>query len=88
MFVKIYLHKSFEKQYKRLDSKQKESFKARRDIFIVNPFDQILNNHPLHGDLKDFRSINVNSDLRVIYKENPKGIYTFYKIDSHSNLYS
>lgn len=85
--MKILLHKTFEKQYKKLDQKQKNSFKTRRNIFIANPFEQILNNHPLHGDLKDFRSININSDLRVIYKEEAKDVYVFYKIDSHSNLY-
>ncbi len=86
--MKITLHKNFEKQYKKLNQKEKERFKEKRNIFLENPFHPILNNHELHGKYKGCRSIKITADLRVIYETLKKDIVLFLTIDSHSNLYS
>ena len=87
--MKIVLHKNFKKQYGKLRVGEKRKFKARRDIFLENPFHPLLNNHALHGgEYENFRSINITGDLRVLYE--PVGEHTahFIIIDTHSNLFS
>jgi len=86
--MKIAIHKNFEKQYKKLNQKEKERFKKKRNIFLENPFHPILNNHELHGKYKGRRSIKITADLRVIYEIIKKDIVLFLTIDTHSNLYS
>lgn len=84
--MKIKIHKDFEKQYKRLRESEKKKFKERRDLFLQDQFNPILNNHSLQGKYLGYRSINITGDLRVIFKIN-SDIATFIAIDSHSNLY-
>ena len=85
--MKIFLHKNFVKKYAKLSSNQKIRFKERRDIFFLDPFDPILNNHALAGEHRGTRSINVAGDLRVIYKIITNDTVLFIDIDTHSNLY-
>ncbi len=84
--MKIKLHKDFEKQYRKLREGEKKKFKERRDLFLQDSFNSILNNHSLHGKYLGYRSINITGDLRVIFKID-SDIATFVTIDSHSNLY-
>ena len=78
--------KSFRKEYTKLPKKVKEQFASRMEIFLENPFDPILNNHILHVEYEQYRSINVNGDFRAIYKEK-NGIVEFGRINTHSHLY-
>lgn len=84
--MKISLHKKFLKEYRKLNDKDKKRFKEKRDLFLKNPFDISLNNHQLKGRYKRYRSINISSDLRVLY-ENKENIIIFSIINTHSNLY-
>lgn len=86
--MKIVLHRNFEKQYKKLRPKEQNRFKERRDVFLNDPFDPVLNNHPLRGRYKGYRSINVTGDLRAVYRLLNDDTVLFVAIDSHSNLYS
>ena len=85
--MEIRLHRSFDKDYKKLKLSEKKKFKERRDIFLKDEFDLILNNHLLKGKYQGFRSINITGDLRAVYKRINKDIVIFVAIDSHSNLY-
>ena len=85
--MKIILHRNFEKRYKKLRPSEKEKFKERRDLFLKNPFDPILRNHPLGGPYKGFQSLDITGDLRVIYKQQDADTAIFLFIDTHSNLY-
>lgn len=85
--MRVYLHKDFKKQYKKLSQKIQKQFKDRKNIFLKNPFDPILHNHPLEGKWSGFRSINVTGDYRLIYRELSPIIVVFVAIDTHSNLY-
>lgn len=84
--MKIKLHKNFLKHYKKLTQSQKKKFKEKRDLFLKDEFDPILNNHPLKGNFLGYRSINISGDLRVIYKKVGETV-VFVTIDSHNNLY-
>lgn len=84
--MNIYLHKNFNRGFKKLTKTQENKFRERRDLFLKDEFNPILNNHALTGKYKGFRSINITGDLRVVFKrENDEAI--FVAVDSHSNLY-
>lgn len=85
--MKIILHRNFKRQYKKLKEGERRKFKTRRNLFLENPLHPLLNNHALHGEYRDFRSINVGGNLRVIYKEIDSRTVHFILIDTHSNLY-
>ena len=86
--MKIILHKHFDKQYKKLRSREKKRFKERRDIFLQDPYHPILNNHALQGRYKGYRSMGITNDLRVIYALINTDTAYFITIDTHSKLYS
>ena len=85
--MKIILHRNFKKQYKKFRDEERRRFKERRDLFLKNPFHQLLNNHPLYEVYKGYRSINIGGDLRIIYEEIDHSTAQFILIDTHSNLY-
>ena len=86
--MRIYFHKNFGKQYKKLKKNEQRKTQERLALFSENPFDHRLNNHPLKGKYNDYRSINITGDLRAVYKFISEEECIFAAIDSHSNLYS
>lgn len=80
------LHKSFKKEYAKLQQGLKEKFKEKRDLFLNNPFDSLLNNHSVDAAYPGCRSINITGDFRVIFREE-NGSVTFLHIGTHSQLY-
>ena len=84
----IELHKTFVKDFKKLSKKIKERFIERKDIFLNNPSDPILNKHKLHGKHKNSSSINISGDVRAIFylKDNGKTA-VFIRIGTHAELY-
>lgn len=86
--MKIILHKNFGKQYGRLAAAQKKRFKSRRDVFLADPQHPILNNHPLQGAYRGYRSINIAGDLRAVYRMVEHDVAYFVAIGTHSKLYS
>jgi len=89
----IRLHKNFKKRYQKFNKSQKNKFKERRNLFLRDEFDPILNNHALGGKYTGYRSINITGDIRVLYKRSfsadmgERDVAIFVTIDSHSNLY-
>jgi mRNA-degrading endonuclease RelE of RelBE toxin-antitoxin system len=81
--VQYILHKEFKKDVKRLPPKIGEQFLKRGEIFKINPFDPVLNNHSVHKKFPNGRSINVTGDYRAIYKEKD-GIAIFITIGTHA----
>ena len=86
--MNILLHRQFEKQYRQLRPNEQEKFRERRNVFLKNPLDPILNNHPLKGKYMGCRSINISGDMRVIYKLLEKDIALFIALGTHDELYS
>jgi len=85
--MKIKFHKNFEKQYRKLNQKQKEKVQEKLELFLTDPFDKTLHNHPLKGKYLDYRSINISGDLRAIYKMVNTDECQFIILGSHSELY-
>ncbi|HWW38687.1 type II toxin-antitoxin system mRNA interferase toxin, RelE/StbE family [Pedobacter sp.] len=85
--MKTILHKRFEKQYAKLRPADKEKFKARRDIFLDNPFDPVLSNHALIGKYEGYRTISITGDLRAVYTFIDRDTVLFVAIGTHSQLY-
>ena len=65
---------------------QKEKFKERRNLFLRDEFNPVLNNHALKGRWLGYRSINVTGNVRAIFKRDLESAL-FVAIDRHSNLY-
>ena len=84
--MQIEYHKHLKKQYSKLSQKIQVKFANRLKVFVDNPFDKGLNNHPLHGDYSEYRSINVTGDIRAVYEVRGNTVI-FLIIDTHSNLY-
>jgi len=67
--MKIDHTKKFKKMFKKLPKNLKRKVIETIEVFIEYPFDPRLRDHALKGYLKGTRSISVNSDLRIIFKE-------------------
>jgi len=86
--MKIKNHRRFEKEVKTLLKGQKISFIERVNLFIVNPFDPLLNYHHLRGRFEGFQSIDITGDIRLILRYAPgEDTVLFYRIGTHSYLY-
>lgn len=82
----VILRKYFEKKYSKLPNKIKESFKERRNLFLANEYDTILDNHPVEKAYPGCRSIDITGDYRAIFFED-KEVVTFVTIGTHAQLY-
>lgn len=80
--------RKFRKGLKRLDKKTRVCLVKMLFIFEENEFDPRLNNHKLQGKYSNCRSIDITSDIRMIYEKISKNIYYILDIGSHSELYS
>ena len=85
--MKISFHRNFEKKYAKLSLKDKLKAKERLNIFLTEPFYPLLKNHPLKGKYLNYRSLNIDGDLRAVFKLISDNDCLFVDIDSHSNLY-
>ncbi|MEX0918809.1 MAG: type II toxin-antitoxin system mRNA interferase toxin, RelE/StbE family [Candidatus Paceibacterota bacterium] len=83
----VIFHKWFEKQYQKLSSKLQLRVDSRIRIFISDPFNAQLHNHPLAGKYIGYWSINITGDYRAIYYFLNDEAVKFVVIDTHSNLY-
>ena len=75
---------------KKLDVRIRKSFKEKILIFSINPSDPVLNNHPLSKNYIGYKSIDITTDYRAVFKEIEQGeelIYYFITIDTHEELY-
>ena len=86
--MRIVAHREFKKQFKKLRSGEKRRFRERRGLFLENEFHPFLENHPLEGRYKGYRSIHIGGDLSVVYRRTRPDIVMFAKIGTHSELYS
>lgn len=77
----------FVKQLAKQPPKIHLAFYVRIELFMANPFDPILRNHPLQGKLKGMYSINITGDVRAIYEVIGDEVYVYEMIGTHSQLY-
>ena len=85
--MKVRFHRNFERNYQKLPKKEQGRFKERINLFTRDEFDPLLNNHPLYGKYKGYRSINITGNLRAIYKLETQEVRIFIAVGSHGELY-
>lgn len=78
--------KSFIKQTKKLQPPIRRKLLERIKLFDTNPLHTDLNNHPLKGKYKKYRSINITGDYRALYLTLDDDII-FDAVGTHSQLY-
>ncbi|MGB2580362.1 MAG: type II toxin-antitoxin system mRNA interferase toxin, RelE/StbE family [Minisyncoccia bacterium] len=79
--------KYFSKTAVKLPASVKSALAERLQLFMKDPFSIILNNHPLQGDRRPYRSINITGDYRLVYEQYDEETVLLIDIDTHSNLY-
>ena len=62
-------------------------FYERVELFISQPFHPILQNHGLTGKYREYRSISITGDIRVIYRELENDTVLFFDIGTHNQVY-
>ena len=67
--MKIIYDPAFLQKLKKVDVRIRKSLKRRILLFSKNPNDPQLNNHPLAREYSGYRSIDITSDWRALYKE-------------------
>ena len=85
--MKVRFHRNFRRGYAKLPAKLRNQFKKRLKLFLEDPFNPLLQNHALHGEWQQFRSINVTGDFRAIYRMLGQSSAEFVLIGTHSGLY-
>lgn len=78
--------KNFIKQAKKLDKPVRQRLIERIKIFAKDPLCSELNNHPLKGRYKKYRSINITGDFRALYLCQDD-LIVFDVVGTHSQLY-
>jgi addiction module RelE/StbE family toxin len=86
--MEILTHRSFEKAYAKLDSRQRNLVNRAITLFMEDRSNPALRDHPLKGKLAGLRSFSASWDLRVIYREEG-GFVTVILIDAgtHNQVY-
>lgn len=81
---------AFLAKLKKVNVRIRKSFKGRIGLFLKNPTDPILDNHPLQDEYAGYSSINITSDWRGLYNEKytENGIIAYFSIlGTHNDLY-
>jgi mRNA interferase YafQ len=78
--------RNFIKQSKKLNKTIRQKLINRIELFSNNPLDSELNNHPLKGKYRKYRSINITGDFRALYLTQEDHII-FDMVGTHSQLY-
>jgi len=87
--MKTYFTKSFKRAYKeRIEPNLKlaNKFEERYDLFLENPSNRLLSDHPLGKNLIGFRAFSVTKDIRVVYRVHSNIAY-FVDIGTHTQVY-
>jgi addiction module RelE/StbE family toxin len=81
----------FTKQRKAAPIEIKEALLDTLELFLEDPHNPFLRNHPLRERFAGFRSIDVTGDIRAVFKEEQLGertVITFHLLGTHDELYS
>ena len=80
-------HRVFERQYKKLSNELQERVGERLALLIADERNPLLNNHKLHGEYSNCRSINITGDIRIVYEKLGSKKYYLRALGTHSELY-
>jgi mRNA-degrading endonuclease YafQ of YafQ-DinJ toxin-antitoxin module len=79
--------KKFDKQYKKLPIKTQQQFVYRLKLYLEDKDHPLLHVHSLAGSYRGSQSLNVNADVRAVFKIKDRDTIYFSAIGSHSELY-
>ena len=79
--------RKFERKYAKLNHKIREKFIERKNLFLENPTDHILNIHKLGGEYDGKWSMNVTSNYRAIFDKHKDDLIIFLNIGTHPELF-
>lgn len=79
--------RSFDLQYKKMQQFRKLLIRDAIELFIDDPFNKSLRNHPLKDQWVGYRSITVDDDLRIHYKELKNNSILVVAVGTHEELY-
>ncbi|MBI2039684.1 type II toxin-antitoxin system mRNA interferase toxin, RelE/StbE family [Candidatus Microgenomates bacterium] len=88
--MKIQYDPDFLKKLKKVNVRIRKNFETRIRVFLKDPNDPQLNNHPLREHYLGFRSIDITADYRAFYEEVSSGEETiayFSALGTHDDLY-
>ena len=88
--MNVFYDPAFLEKLKKVDVKIRKSVKERMLLFSNSPDDPRLDNHPLQEEYREYRSIDIASDHRAIYKEVQIGdeiVAYFVALGTHKELY-
>lgn len=85
--MEIIFHRTFRQQYKKVSLKGREQFQERLQLWLENPTHPSLRMHPLKGRYAGYWSMNINGDIRALYREEGNTIIIFAFIGTHSQTY-
>ncbi|MFA5020791.1 MAG: type II toxin-antitoxin system mRNA interferase toxin, RelE/StbE family [Patescibacteria group bacterium] len=84
--MEIRFAKQFKKHYQKSPPAIRQAFDGRLELFMADPNNFSLKNHPLKGDLFGKFTINVTGDWRAVYTV-ADGVIIFVALGTHSQLY-
>ncbi len=88
--MKVRYSPDFYRQYKKANVRIRSSVDERIGIFVKDPNNSQLNNHPLQDPYQGYRSIDITADYRAFYQEIDQGeepVAYFSILGTHSQLY-
>lgn len=85
--MRIDYSKTFDKQYARLTKHQKLLVRGAIEMFIDEPSNISLRNHPLKDEWSGYSSITADEDLRLHYKLLNDNTALFVAVGTHKELY-
>lgn len=85
--MKLFFHKNFNKGYYKLPASTRARCDQRLLLFLKDPFDALLNNHPLQAEFAGYRSINITGNIRALYRNISTDSVQFVKIGTHHELF-
>ena len=84
--MKISFSRNFIKQARKLNPELRTKIQEKMELFSSNPIHPSLRNHQLRGKYKNYRSIDITGDLRVLYLQRGDEAI-FDTVGTHSQLY-
>lgn len=85
--MQIVLSVRFRKRFAKLPPKVRRQFERRLALFMQEPFNPLLRNHPLTGNLVGYRAFSVTGDYRVIFRLLDVETVKLIDIGRHQHVY-
>jgi mRNA-degrading endonuclease YafQ of YafQ-DinJ toxin-antitoxin module len=91
--MEVELSPEFERQFReRANQRIRKLYRERLALFLKNPYDTSLRNHPLSHQWEGFRSFSLSADegrddYRVLFQRVGRDRYLFTHFGTHDQLY-